>query len=158
LVKDNDNDLKDKLVWKWVVGDATDVGDFGDPTASDAYALCVYDPAGPTLLAAAEAPAGGQCEGLPCWAAKATAYTYKDKARTPSGLLKVVLKAGATGRAKVIVKGKGVALPDLAPPFALPVMVQLQRQGSNECWEATYDGGGVIKNQAGLFKGKAEGP
>jgi len=157
LVKDNDNDLKDKLVWKWVVGDATDVGAFGNPTASDAYALCVYDPAGPTLLATAEAPAGGQCDGLPCWAAKATSYSYKDLGRTPHGLLKVILKAGVAGKAKAIVKGKGAALPDLTTPLTLPAVVQLQREGSAECWEATYDVGGVIQNQPGLFKGKAEG-
>jgi hypothetical protein len=159
LVKDNANDAKDKLVWKWVVGEDTDVSAFGDPTANAAYALCLYDPSGPTLLASAEAPAGGLCTGVACWTPKGTsAYSYKDLEQTPNGLLKIVLKSGDTGNAKVIVKGKGVALPDLTPPLGLPVVVQLQRQGTPECWGAVYDAGGVIKNETGLFKGKATGP
>jgi hypothetical protein len=37
------------------------------------------------------------------------------------GIMKVVLKTGDAGRAKVIVQGKGTTLPDLSPQFALPV-------------------------------------
>jgi hypothetical protein len=158
LVNDNATDKKDKLVWKWVKGEATTVADLGDPTATDAYALCVYDDGGAMLTAAAEAPAAGNCAGRPCWIAKGTkGFVYKDVALTPHGLLKAVLRSGDAGKAKMVVKGKGVALPDLALPLALPVVVQLQRQGSSQCWEATYDGAGVIRNEAGHFKAKAGG-
>jgi hypothetical protein len=159
LLKDNQlDDGKDKLVWKWVKGEATDVAELGDPTAGDAYALCFYD-GGAMLAAAAEAPAAGTCGGKPCWGAKGTkGFGYKDLDRTPHGLLKAVLKSGAAGKAKMVVKGKGVALPDLEPPLALPVVVQLQRQSTGDCWAATYDAGGVIRNQEGLFKGKAVDP
>jgi hypothetical protein len=158
LVKDNENDTKDKLVWKWIKGDATAVEDLGDPTASDAYALCVYGNGG-TLAAAAEAPAAGTCAGFPCWKTKGTTgFGYKDTDLTPHGLLKAIVKSGAAGKAKMVVKGKGTALPDLTPPLTLPLVVQLQRQTSGDCWEATYAEAGVIRNQEGQFKGKAEGP
>jgi Tol biopolymer transport system component len=160
VVRDNASNDRDRLVWRWVKGAATDVDHFGDPTANDAYALCVYGPGNPSLLAAADAPAAGTCEGKACWAARSAGngFTYKDRARTPHGLLRLVLKAGVAGSAKAIVRGKGLALPDLAPPLALPVRVQLQRQGSAECWEAEYDAPGVIANKPGVFRGKATGP
>ena len=82
MVKDNANDAKDKLVWKWVKGEATNVSELGNPTAGDAYALCVYGGGG-TLAAAAEAPAAGTCAGLPCWTPKGTTgFGYKDLALT----------------------------------------------------------------------------
>jgi hypothetical protein len=59
LIKDKTPDKGDLFVWKWVKGEATTLADFGDPTTTDAYTLCVFDdgtevfraniPAGPFL-------------------------------------------------------------------------------------------------------------
>jgi hypothetical protein len=76
--------------------------------------------------------------------------------RTPHGLVKVQVKAGAAGRSKMAVKGKGENLPALPPlPLALPSRVQLHAAGG-ACWEARYGGGGVLRNDATSFVGKSD--
>lgn len=49
-----------------------------------------------------------------------------------------MLKPGADGKARVLVKARGpnVGLPT-PPGVELPVVVQLQREGG-ACWEASY--------------------
>lgn len=42
-----------------------------------------------------------------------------------------------------------------APPLVLPLRVQLHVQGG-ACFEAGYSAGGVIDNEPGRFKGRAE--
>lgn len=156
-VSDKTPDIKDKLKFKWIKGEATAFADFGDPATNDAYALCVYD-AG-VLAGTAGMPPAGTCDGKSCWKTKASkGYSYKDKPATPSGIQSAKLKAGSDGKASVQIKGKGTALPDFALPFDLPVRVQAQRQGSSECWEAAFDLGGVIRNEQDQFKAKATGP
>jgi hypothetical protein len=50
-----------------VVGAPISPPSLGDPTAADAYTLCVYDTNG--LVARAVVPPGGLCSGKPCWTA-----------------------------------------------------------------------------------------
>jgi hypothetical protein len=156
-MKDADADEKDALLWQWTKGAATTVADFGDPTDGDAYGLCVYDVTN-QLLFRAQAPAAGLCGTKPCWkrlGKTPTGFSYQDKDRTPQGLVAVSLKAGAMGKAKVVVKGKGTALPipSLAG-LALPIRVQLERQNAAACWEATFST--AIKSDAGAFTAKSQ--
>src|SRR5262249_28453989 len=59
LLKNNDtNDEKDKLVWKWIKGAATSQMEFGDPTTSASYALCLYD-GNSALMGTMDVPADG---------------------------------------------------------------------------------------------------
>ena len=92
-------------------------------------------------LGSASAPAGGLCRGgKPCWKETSKGYRYSDRDLTPGGLSKIVLKEGATGVAKIMVKGKGslLGLPALPIPSSnLPLTVQLTAS-NGECWEATY--------------------
>jgi polyhydroxybutyrate depolymerase len=125
---------KNKLDGKWVSSGTVVTGDFGDPTVSTGYALCVYGPTG--LLISPAAPAGGVCGGKPCWAVAKTGAKYTNKPLTPDGLLKMSLKAGGTGRARIAVKGKGTHLLLPALPLGLPVRVQLLREDTGTCWEA----------------------
>jgi hypothetical protein len=157
-LKDKTPDRKDKAKFKWNKGGFTDYSEFGDPGSTSAYALCVYD-AG-VLKLTAEAPAGGTCtKGKPCWKSKpGKQHKYKDKAGTPHGIQKVQLKAGEAGKAKVQAAGKGAGLPSVVLPFDLPLVVQVQREDSSECWEAEFDAPGVIRNEAEQFKAKATGP
>jgi hypothetical protein len=98
----------------------------------------VYDQNG--LVLSAQAPAGGTCDGKPCWKATGSlsAYKYKDKELTPDGLLQVQLKQGSDGKAKIQVKGKGANLddPDLAS-LVQPLTVQIANT-NGLCWEAVY--------------------
>jgi hypothetical protein len=126
--------------------------------------LCMYDAssAAGALLMENQIPAGGTCGTKPCWKALGNppgskGYRYKNKARTPHGILKLVLKPGAEGKSKAIVKGGQDRVFSAAPgapplPLPLPVTVQLQNR-SGECWQATFDTGGVGVNEAGFYKG-----
>jgi len=167
LLKDEPDDLKDQLRWKFVKGAATTSTDLGDPTSDEDYALCMYDASSATgaLLMENRIPAGGTCAGKPCWKglgnpAGSTGYRYLDKERTPHGVQKIVLKPGLDGKTKIVVKGGQdnvfSAAPG-APPLPLPVpahpvVVQMQNR-SGVCWQAVYDGSGTGSNAPGFFKG-----
>jgi polyhydroxybutyrate depolymerase len=163
ILKDQSPDDGDRVVWRWVKGAATATGDFGDPVGTDDYALCVYDESagGTDLLFRAEAPAGGTCGARPCWKTLAGGgFRYSDAETTPDGLRTVLLRPGAGGAAKAIVKGRGAnlsnrpaGLPSL--PLALPVRVQLHGE-HGECWEAAYGPAGVQVNDAARFKASGE--
>lgn len=69
-------------------------------------------------------------------------------------MLRRLLKAGAEGAAKSVIKGKGEAL-DMPPlPLALSVRVQLVSYTTVVCWEAEYRADGVIENSGAQFSGK----
>ena len=155
LIKDNTTDTGDKIVWKWIRGQATAAADFGDPVNGDDYQLCLYDESGvtPLLVSRADAPAGGQCDGKPCWAPTKAGYKYKDSALTPNGVKKIVMKAGAEGKAKIVLKAKGASLDVPGLPVGLPLRAQLQ--GAGRCWETTFGADGVSRNTAEVFEAKA---
>jgi cysteine-rich repeat protein len=136
-MKNKSPDKADQVAWKWTKGAATTLGDFGLPYLSDSYELCVYD-ATPSVLFHGHFPAGGTCHGVACWKTlPGKGYLYKDKDRTPDGMEKLQLIAGAAGAAKISVKGKAdnLDMPTLGAP-ALPVTVQLR--GAGQCWGATF--------------------
>jgi hypothetical protein len=150
-IKDRTPDTADQVSWKWK-GQATALGDFGDPLHTTGYELCIYQ--GVTPKPAARAPAGDTCGSKPCWKALGTkGFAYKDGDLTPNGLLKVTLKAGDTGKAQVSVKGKGANLPDGVLPLTTPVTVQLQAT-TGQCWTATF--GTAQSSDSGQFKAKSD--
>lgn len=125
------------LTWKWMPGSPTLLADFGDPTAGDDLALCVYDANG--LLTAATIPGGGTCGTQPCWRATTSTFKYKRRDGAPDGVLTAQLKEGlAAGKARIDLKAKGenLAVPPLAD-VASPVTVQL-RAATGACFEAVY--------------------
>lgn len=134
-LKDVSPDDKDKLTWKWLDGAATTTAEFGDPLAGTNYTLCVYDTEGsaPNLLVSAEAPAGTS------WTANSSGFKYKNPALTPDGLQSITLKAGAAGKAKVLVRGRGpnLGLPPTLNAVGTPVTMHLKAENGS-CWEARY--------------------
>jgi len=148
-VKDNADDTKDSLKWKWQKGDATSLADFGDPLGSDGWRLCLYDAGVP--VSSTELPAGGTCGTKPCWSAKPTGFTYKDAELTPDGAQTAVMKAGIAGKASISLGAKGAALETPDPSaFTGPLRVQLQRADGGVCFEATYSAP-FKKNVGGTF-------
>ncbi len=146
-------EAKDSLSWKWSKGSETALVDFGDPTRADGYALCIYS-GGSNLVLTASAPPGGACKnGKPCWKASGTkGFKYADGELTPKGIQKVQLQAGASGKAKVAVGGKGALLPMPAlETLAFPLVVQLQGT-HGECWAATY--ASPLTQDASVLKAK----
>jgi len=138
LIKNKADNTKDKLVWKWTKGDGTTQPEFGDPLTTATYALCFYAGASPTLINSATIPpAGGK------WAAIGTkGYKYKDTTGANDGITKVIVKGGAAGKSKALVKGKGMNLPDFDSdmPFTtdLPLIVQLRNNSSGVCWQGSF--------------------
>lgn len=128
---------KNALAWKWSKGPAIAKTDFGDPLASDAYHLCVYD-AG-TLVAATRAEAGGTCGKKPCWKSTKSGYAFADKELTPAGVASLGLKSGAVGKGVLQLRAKGASLR-LPPLDGLggPVLVQLLRGSGGACWSTTF--------------------
>jgi hypothetical protein len=147
LLKNSADDTKDKLTWKWLKGAATTLTELGVPTGTTNYALCVY--AG-TAVATIDLPAGSK------WQATGTkGFKFKDPTGTPDGAQKASLKSGAAGKAKTLVKGKGINLPDnLVGPLPLPVTAQLVNETTNVCFGSVYTAPDIIKNDGTNFKAK----
>jgi hypothetical protein len=155
VLKQGVSDTKDALMWKWGSGAATLPSELGDPLGASDYHLCVYDGselAQPRLDVAA--PAAGTCAGAPCWKSTKFGFRYKDKERTPDGLLAASLKAGDEGRAKFALKGKGADLGLPALPLVPPATAMLVRSDGGPCWSASY--GAPIRNDVGLFKARSD--
>ncbi len=151
-------DTHDSASWTWARGAATDLFDFGDPRATTGYKLCIYDQefgiGYDHAILAAEIPAGGTCDGRPCWRGTNSGYVYKNKSASPDGIRAVLLKAGANGKAKILVQGKGGGLQMPSLPIDLgasPLLVQVQA-ANGQCWQAQYVS--ALKNTPITFKAK----
>jgi hypothetical protein len=146
----------DKLVWKWLKGPALLQADFGDPVnGSTAFRLCIYDSAG--LVSQLNVTAGGTCGSNPCWKALGTkGFKFKDAALASDGLLTIIMKGGAAGKSKAIVKAKdgNLPIPGLALDASTAVTVQLLRNdAASPCWEGVYPGPATV-NSTTKYKDK----
>jgi cysteine-rich repeat protein len=152
LITKKTDEAKDKLVFKWLKGLATDVSELGDPLSTADYALCLYT--GPLLNPFFEATIPASSTK---WNALSTkGFRYKDSTGVPTGVTNVLLRSGNAGKSKALVKAKGANLPLPAFGFLpLPVTAQLVNSETNACFEATYVAPDVKKNDAGQFKAKA---
>jgi hypothetical protein len=153
LIKDRSPDTKDSLVFKWQKGGTVFPAELGDPTTTADYRICVYDADG--LVRKATAPAGGICDGKPCWKVAGTGFLYRDKELTPDGSQSITIKSGTSPRPKVIWKAKGDPLVDGALGLTLPVVVEVGHSDGSACFGATFGAPGLIKNTTEEFKAKA---
>ncbi len=126
-----------KLVSKWNRGPGATSADFGDPLNATDYTLCVYN-GNSLLLAHAGVPHGGTCVFAPCWTSGRSSFRYTDPQLTPDGVQRLLLKAGAAGKAKTSLRGKGpnLHLPTLPVNF-YPVTAQLVNRNGT-CWSTTF--------------------
>jgi len=133
-IHDRPSDRGDRLSWRWVHGAATSMNDFGSPTTTTDYELCVYDGNGRTI-ARGGIPPGGNCGSRrPCWRSNATQFTYLRPGHSSMALR---LKAGPDDKAQIVAHGTGVGLDLTALPATQPVVVQL-KNSDGKCWEATF--------------------
>ena len=121
-IKNDPDDTKDKLKFKWTNGT---VASFDTPGE---YYACVYDTGGLKIHGVARGAS---------WSPTGNGFKYNDPAAASGGLKKSILKNG-TGTAKINVKGQGTGLddPNLLP-LVPPVFVQLQNSAGN-CWEHLF--------------------
>lgn len=161
-LRDSDQDTSDQLLWRWTKGNAA-LSQFGDPTTTTQYALCLYDSAGgtPALVQVATAPAGTLCTGISCWKPLSRGFRYKNLLAANGEVQSVLLKEGQSDRAKLLVKARGIIL-NFPPPVSASelfnqdpaVTVQLVNS-IGSCWEATFSAP-AQRNQPGSFKDKAD--
>jgi hypothetical protein len=140
---------KGKLSYSWKKGEETPIGALGDPTADTDYAFCLYRSAGgvPSRVLAEVVGAG------PGWKAKKNGFAWKG-AKGTSGVAKVKLKAGAAGKSKASVKGKGLSLPAL-PLASDEAFIGQLAAATGACWTATFPAPSK-GNTAKKFKGRSE--
>jgi cellulase (glycosyl hydrolase family 5)/glycosyl hydrolase family 5 len=155
---DGSSNAKNRLSWSWVKGAATTTADFGDPTASTSYRVCVYDESGgvPHLVLSTGIAAGGTCDGRPCWRPSQSGFRYKDPTAAAEGIRQVVLKTGTAGRSKIQVRAQGakLALPTMPLVQDPTVTVQL-RSSAGPCWESRYSTP-ATRNRTDQFKDKGD--
>jgi hypothetical protein len=147
-----------RLVWKWIGGDATPFADFADPQSTSVYRVCVYDErsAGSVLTMELTFPAGTGWE-----TAGPKGYKYRDGDRLFDGLQRGLLRSGPTDKSKIVVKAKGERVPTPVPVdserlFAqnTSVTVQLEKDDGT-CWTAFYPQVSTKKNTPESFTAKA---
>jgi hypothetical protein len=150
LIKNKDDNTKDKLIWKLIKGEATTQVDFGDPTDSADYALCIYQGASQALAAQIHVPPGSSWSAL-----GSKGYRYLELTGAAGGTQKVIVKGtGAAGKTKALLKGRGDFLPDPIDSTALqePVIAQLFNYQTGICWQGSY--ATAKKNTTSLYKAK----
>jgi len=131
-IQDRSDPEKDQIAFKWRSGPVVSSGDFGNPTGTDDFALCIYY--NNVLQYGADIPAGTN------WTPNSKGYKYRSKDQLPDGVKSIVFKAGLTpGASSLTLKSKGV---HVAPPSLAavpePVDVQLQRGDGLFCIGAIF--------------------
>jgi hypothetical protein len=180
IIKDKSPDVRDKVIWKWIKGETPiypNGGDFGQPSGTTGYALCIYDAGNNFVMQLGVLP-GGTCAGKPCWKEKRSflppdpppllrAYQYTDRTKPPlsDGVDKLLLKGDIQekppGKVKIVVRAKKETVPDPGLVLNDPVIVELINAHSNDtgiCWGDTYSGAEINRNTATLFKARAKNP
>ncbi|MBI5504854.1 MAG: DUF4215 domain-containing protein [Deltaproteobacteria bacterium] len=148
LVKDDANNAKDVVKWKWIKGAATSFAELANPTAGGTYNLCLY----PNVPGAGSL--GGQIlmpSGPPWLATGIKGYRFKDPTLAVGGVYLMQIIAGTEGRAKIVVIGVRDNLPDTLMP-ATSYTVQLVDTQADTCWESVFSQGALSPT---LFKGKS---
>jgi hypothetical protein len=146
--------ISDRLTWKWKAGPVTTKADFGNPTtAAGSFSLCLYDEIGgvPQLRLDRGIPGGTTCGAQPCWQESFTGFRYKDRlVSQAAGIQGVKFKAGAEGRAQILVSGRGSGLALPALPFSQDSRLIVQLIGPSACWETSYNAPARLNSALGF--------
>jgi hypothetical protein len=138
--------------------------DFGDPVAGGtSYAVCLYDQYGGTIGGFTLGQAGASCgvPARPCWRGLGTlGFRYVDRNGTEHGIKRVLLKGGATGSGKALVKARlvpGRSQSGFPPGMPLDLVhsnrATVQLVSSNgSCFSITTDQ--VLGADAGRFSAR----
>jgi hypothetical protein len=156
-IKDKEPSTRDRIVWTWKRGQETPIEAYGDPLTDTLYDVCMIDESvtPPAVQMHATVEPALLCNGKPCWkAVEHRRYRYRNGDAIPDGVTKLLLNAGESSHAKVILKAKGelLGLPSL--PMGLPFRLQLHND-LGECWGAVYTEAGTRKNEETQYVGKS---
>jgi hypothetical protein len=150
VLKDRSPNQRDSATWKWLKGTTTSLQEFGDPTTTTSYELCIFDESAniPQLVLDAHIPAGSS------WSGFSRGYKYRDAEAATDGINAVVLREGDDGTASIVVKGRGAGLDAPVLPLQQDNQVIVQVLNGSTCWEADYGTSRV--NDVAEFKAKAD--
>ena len=158
------NDESDVFGGRTGPTDALPLSALGDPTAATDYQVCLYDRSLPAarLIFGARVPAGGACDGAPCWKPVAGGFAYRNRASTPQGIAKLRVLADRSGSGQLVVVGRGPGLSATAtglpaPPLPVPLELQVQNAVNGAgCFAVDVPASGVVRNDpdGGRFVGR----
>lgn len=155
-------DTKDGLVFKLKKGNASNLGELGDPftVGGASYVGCLYDSSGPggspRLLRSMEAEAGEACPNGPCWTPKGAGIRYRNRAGSTSGGADTIeIQPGPVEKTRLSVKAHGTAFATPPGPLVAPVYFQLRRENNPAvCWSGAFVDN-ITRNDATQFKAKS---
>jgi hypothetical protein len=75
---------------------------------------------------------------------------FKDHTGSESGLTRIVLRAGSSALADLVVRARGPNVPLPPLPLAEPVVAQLVKSDGSMCWQGDYSAP-AIKTKADVF-------
>jgi hypothetical protein len=154
LLKTTSPDTKDKLSFTWKNGALTTFNEFDTPPATTDYSLCVFDQNG--LLVEVQVPAGGTCaQSRPCWKQTNRGFRYTDSTLSNHGAQSLILAAGADGKAKIIVRAKGLTLGMPAALSVAPAVTVQVKNSDGLCWGAVFSAPPIVSTSE-QFKAKGE--
>ena len=148
LMRDYTNSARDVFRVKLARNNPPRTGsELGNPTATATFAVCVWHNS--ALIAQLVAPPGANWSALK----GNRGYRYFDSTQAQDGLRSMLVRAGRSGaprRTRVLVRGKGLNLPDPALPLSSPVNVTVQviDSGSGICFGQSFGSSHVRKNRA----------
>jgi hypothetical protein len=143
VVRNEFDDSKDRLVWRWHGTTKSRELEIGDPSQSTSVGLCVYDSfEGHHILITKLRVEPGES-----WSRrKSGAWHFKSSGQTSAGVTRISAKTGASGKTRLGVKAKGKRLPFPLDPATKTklyhkdrdVLVQLVTDASDACWTSSF--------------------
>lgn len=142
-VRDDADDSKDRLVWRWHGTTQSDQLEIGDPSQSTTVGLCVYDSfeGHSFLVTALRVEPGG------AWSRrKSGAWHYRSTGQSPAGVTRIAAKSGSSGKARFGLKARGKRLPLPLEPATRAklyhkdrdVLVQFVTSANDRCWTSAF--------------------
>ncbi len=147
-LKDTTPSSGDRLLWKFLRGAETEKSEFGDPTATTGFSLCIYDEVGgvPARILEQDIPPGEN------WTELANGFRYTDRNVEKTGVFTLLLRPGGEGQTRIIAKGK-------AHPLGMPVLglnqdskVTVQLVSDTGCWQTDHTSN--LRNDSQQFKAR----
>lgn len=150
-ISDKSNNDKDSFQWSWSRGQNTTQAEFGAPTVTTGYDICVY--AGDSNPLMVLSVAASSLDWVATGSDGTKGYAFNDDMAMSDGVTKITLTSSDAGNSKISVKGKGLSLPmPTLGSLSVPITVQLQRSDSSQCFESVFDLNDVMSNSSEKLK------
>lgn len=155
------DDELDTVRWLWAHGDRFARDNLGEPKATTAYSLCLYDDggSGPELVGSYTVPPSSS------WKAIGPARaTYNDVFGTNDGVRRLQFQPGASGKTKVFLQARGPNVRVPAPVsddsmFAATPSVTVQMiNDEGTCWASTFPRSSFKQNKGNQAKAQVKQP